>query len=111
MEAEWLGEADAHPVVRGCGAREARDVPLDVAARAEEVGDYHHLPGPRLCAGSDGFRDGRAGQRQVGNPNWDASEPPGERSRHLRELLVGGGLAAAVIQEDEGPFVEASLHQ
>jgi hypothetical protein len=111
MSAEWLGEPQAHAVRCRGRACEAREVALDMPARAEEVGDQHHLPRAPLGARPNGFRDGRARQRQVGNADRDAAEPPRQRPRNLRELFVGGGLPAAVVHEDQCAFVALAPHQ
>jgi hypothetical protein len=111
MHAERLGESQAQAVFCRRRAGQARDVALDVAAGAQEIGDHDHLASTSPGAGPDGLRDARARQRQVGDPDRGSAEAPPESPCHPRELLVCGGLAAAVIHEDQCAFRPGAAHQ
>jgi hypothetical protein len=104
VDAERRRDADANAGMAGARrAGQGGHVARGVAPGPEEVGHHYDLARTPGDAGVDRLGEARPRDREVRRRDAPSRQAPGERSRDRGELAVRGGLAAAVIHEDDGP--------
>ncbi len=102
MRAERAAQRVVHPGMGGGGGGEqARDVLLEMAPVAEQVGQQDDVGGAARDQGGEARGDVRAGELHVGAADHVLRAQPRDARGHVVKLGVGVTAAAAVVDQEQ----------